>query len=163
MQMLFPCESIDRAAGAMTRQIAMTDEAAINPRFADAFVIFSVTLLSLAFGAWFLLRLGLTLWAGMVAALAVYSALLSVHLIARRSLLASGDEEDMERASMHWSRAVTRASKLPEPRPKDTFSFRPSREPTMAPPAPEAPSAPPAGSAPDARMAAEPHAAEEPA
>ena len=159
----FPLRINRPGAGAMTRQIAMTDEASINPRFADAFVIFSVTLLSLAFGAWFLLRLGLTLWAGMVAALAVYSALLSVHLIARRSLLVSGDEEDMERASMHWSRAVARASKLPEPRPKDTFSFRPSREPTMAPPAPEAPSAPPAGLAPDAGMAAERHEAEEPA
>ncbi len=147
----------------MTRQIAMTDEASINPRFADAFVIFSVTLLSLAFGAWFLLRLGLTLWAGMVAALAVYSALLSVHMVARRSLLATGEEEDFERASMHWSRAANRDSRLPEPRAKDTFSFRPSREPTMAPPAPEAPSSPPAGLATDARTAPEPHDAGEPA
>src|SRR5437773_9387593 len=102
----------------MTRQIAMTDEASINPRFADAFVIFSVTLLSLAFGAWFLLRLGLTLWAGMVAALAVYSALLSVHLVARRSLLVIADDGDAEGASVHWTRA-RESRPLPGGRPAD--------------------------------------------
>ena len=124
----------------------MTDEPSINPRFADAFVIFSVTLLSLAFGAWFLLRLGLTLWAGMVAALAVYTALLSVHLVVRRSLIAIDDDGDGEGASVHWTRAADRreSTPLPEPRPKDSFSFRPSREPTMAPAAAPAP-APAAG------------------
>jgi cyclic-di-GMP phosphodiesterase TipF (flagellum assembly factor) len=148
----------------MTRQIAITDEAPINPRFADAFVIFSVTLLSLAFGAWFLLRLGLTLWAGMVAALAVYTALLSVHLVVRRSLIAIDDDGDGEGSSVHWTRAADRreSTPLPEPRPKDSFSFRPSREPTMAPATPEAAPPPAAGPATSARTAAEPHEAEEP-
>jgi hypothetical protein len=147
----------------MTRQIAITDEAPINPRFADAFVIFSVTLLSLAFGAWFLLRLGLTLWAGMVAALAVYTALLSVHLVVRRSFIAIDGDGD-GRASVHWTRAADRreSTPLPEPRPKDSFSFRPSREPTMAPATPEAAPPPAAGPATSARTAAEPHAAEQP-
>jgi cyclic-di-GMP phosphodiesterase TipF (flagellum assembly factor) len=81
----------------------------------------------------------------MVAALAVYSALLSVHMVARRSLLGVGEDGDAERASVHWTRAARRESTpLPEPRPKDSFSFRPSREPTMAPPQPAA--APPAAS-----------------
>ena len=38
-------------------------------RFADAFVVFAVTVLSLALGAWFLLQLGLALWSGTIAAL----------------------------------------------------------------------------------------------
>ncbi len=119
----------------MARQIAITDEASINPRFADAFVVFSVTMLSLAFGAWFLLRLGLTLWSGMVAALAVYSALLAVHLVARRSLLAGGDGGEADLASAHWSRASDQreARPLSEPYPGDGFGLRPSREPAPAP------------------------------
>jgi cyclic-di-GMP phosphodiesterase, flagellum assembly factor TipF len=119
----------------MARQIAITDEASINPRFADAFVVFSVTMLSLAFGAWFLLRLGLTLWSGMVAALAVYSALLAVHLVARRSLLAGGDGGEADLASAHWSRASDQreARPLSEPHPGDGFGLRPSRERAPAP------------------------------
>jgi cyclic-di-GMP phosphodiesterase, flagellum assembly factor TipF len=113
----------------MARQIAITDEASINPRFADAFVVFSVTVLSLAFGAWFLLRLGLTLWSGMVAALAVYSALLAVHLVARRSLLASGDGGEAELASAHWARASERR----EPRAGEGFDPWP-REPVASAP-----------------------------
>jgi cyclic-di-GMP phosphodiesterase TipF (flagellum assembly factor) len=144
----------------MARQIAITDEASINPRFADAFVVFSVTVLSLAFGAWFLLRLGLTLWAGMVAALAVYSALLSVHLVVRRSLIAVDADDDQGRASLHWARAEREAARsLPEGRPRDDFSFRPSREPVMAPAAPT-PAAPPTAS--DEPLEAPPPAAEEP-
>jgi cyclic-di-GMP phosphodiesterase TipF (flagellum assembly factor) len=113
--------------------MAITDEASINPRFADAFVVFSVTLLSLAFGAWFLLRLGLTLWSGMVAALAVYSALLAVHMVARRSLLAVGEGGESERSSMHWSRAADHRVAHPEAYPGDGFGFRPPHEPAMAP------------------------------
>jgi cyclic-di-GMP phosphodiesterase, flagellum assembly factor TipF len=56
-------------------------------RFADAFVVFAVTVLSLALGAWFLLQLGLALWSGTIAALVVYTLLLSLHLLVRRSLL----------------------------------------------------------------------------
>jgi cyclic-di-GMP phosphodiesterase TipF (flagellum assembly factor) len=56
-------------------------------RFADAFVVFAVTVMSLALGAWFLLRLGLTLWSGTTAALVVYTLLLSLHLLVRRTFL----------------------------------------------------------------------------
>src|SRR6516225_2289618 len=56
-------------------------------RFADAFVVFAVTVLSLALGAWFLLQLGLALWSGTIAALVVYTLLLSLHLLVRRSFL----------------------------------------------------------------------------
>jgi len=71
----------------MAQQFAIDDSAPQSTRFADAFVIFAVTVLSLAFGAWFLLQLGLALWVGTVAALAIYTALLSFHLLVRRSIL----------------------------------------------------------------------------
>src|SRR5262249_36392873 len=72
----------------MARQSAIPDTAADGPPFADAFVIFAVPVLSLAIGAWFLLRLNLAVWSGTVAALAVDTLLLAVHLAVRRSLLA---------------------------------------------------------------------------
>ena len=60
----------------MAQQFALThDTPAYNPRYADAFVVFSVTVLSLAIGVWCMLRLGLSLWMGTVAALAVYAVL----------------------------------------------------------------------------------------
>src|SRR5205807_1890292 len=75
---------------------------------ADAFVIFSVTVLSLAIGAWCLLRLGLALWAGTVAALGIYTALLSLHLLLRRSFVLDGEGADTERGT--WvSSAMARA------------------------------------------------------
>ena len=82
----------------MAQQFALTDDTpAYNPRYADAFVVFSVTVLSLAIGVWCLLRLGLALWMGTVAALAVYAVLLSVHLMVRRSLVAvDGTAADRE-------------------------------------------------------------------
>ena len=58
-----------------------------NPHYSDAFVVFSVTVLSCAIGAWLLLRLGLALWMGSVAALGVYAALLSFHMMVRRSIV----------------------------------------------------------------------------
>ena len=77
----------------MTQQIALPDDTpSHNPHYSDAFVVFSVTVLSCAVGAWLLLRLGLTLWMGSVAALAVYALLLSFHLLVRRSLAASPAE-----------------------------------------------------------------------
>src|SRR5882672_9214035 len=76
--------------GAMTQQFATSDDAPPhNPHYSDAFVVFSVTVLSCAIGAWLLLRLGLALWVGSVAALGVYAALLSFHLLVRRSLVAA--------------------------------------------------------------------------
>src|SRR5204863_7036618 len=80
---------LSRARQPMAQQFALEhDTPAYNPRYADAFVVFAVTVLSLAIGVWCLLRLDLALWAGAVAALAVYTALLSVHLLVRRSLVA---------------------------------------------------------------------------
>jgi cyclic-di-GMP phosphodiesterase, flagellum assembly factor TipF len=55
---------------------------------ADVFVIFAVTLLSLAAGAGLLAHLGVAVWWAMVGSLAVYAALLSLHLVARRQLAA---------------------------------------------------------------------------
>ena len=74
----------------MAQQFALEhDSPAYNPRYADTFVVFAVTVLSLAIGVWCLLRLGLALWGGAVAALAVYAVLLSLHLAVRRSLVAA--------------------------------------------------------------------------
>src|SRR5882672_7221712 len=74
--------------GAMTQQFATSDDApSHNPHYSDAFVVFSVTVLSCAIGAWLLLRFGLALWIGSVAALCVYAVLLSFHLLMRRSLV----------------------------------------------------------------------------
>ena len=52
------------------------------------FVIFSVTLMSLAAGAGLLAQLGLAIWWAMVGSLAIYAALLSLHLVARRQFAA---------------------------------------------------------------------------
>src|SRR5215472_12832312 len=73
---------------AMTQQFAVPDDAPPHhPHYGDAFVVFAVTVLSCAVGAWLLLRLGAALWVGSVAALGVYAALLSLHLLVRRSLM----------------------------------------------------------------------------
>ncbi|HZT48777.1 MAG TPA: EAL domain-containing protein [Hyphomicrobiaceae bacterium] len=78
----------------MTQQIAMPEEVASdNTRYGDAFVIFSVTVLSCASGTWLVRQMELALWAGMIAALAVYALLLSVHLLARRALTAGAATE----------------------------------------------------------------------
>src|SRR6516162_1110199 len=69
---------------AMTQQFAVPDDAPPHhPHYGDAFVVFSVTVLSCAVGAWLLLRLGVALWVGSLAALGVYAALLSLHLLVR--------------------------------------------------------------------------------
>ncbi|HEY7086317.1 MAG TPA: EAL domain-containing protein [Hyphomicrobiaceae bacterium] len=73
---------------AMTQQFAVPDEApSYNPQYGDAFVVFSVTVLSCAVGAWLLLHLGVALWMTSVAALGVYVALLVFHLLVRRSMM----------------------------------------------------------------------------
>lgn len=72
----------------MTRQSAISDAAPRQASFSDVFVIFSVTLLSLAAGAGLLAQLGLAIWWAMVGALAIYAALLSLHLVARRQFAA---------------------------------------------------------------------------
>jgi cyclic-di-GMP phosphodiesterase TipF (flagellum assembly factor) len=88
----------------MAQQFALThDTPAYNPRYADAFVVFSVTVLSLAIGVWCMLRLGLTLGMGTVAALAVYAVLLLVHLGVRRSLIAGEDAAVEGEAGDIWT------------------------------------------------------------
>jgi len=77
----------------MAQQFALTDDTpTYNPRYADAFVVFAVTVLSLAIGVWCLLRLDFALWMGTAAALAAYAVLLAVHLAVRRSLVAADDD-----------------------------------------------------------------------
>jgi len=103
----------------MTQQMAFTDTASQPPRYVDAFVIFSVTIVSLALGAWFLLRLGLPLWSGMVLALAVYTALLAFHLVVRRSFIAAGpsvadDSWSREAEPPPWQSFVEDARGLPQ-------------------------------------------------
>jgi cyclic-di-GMP phosphodiesterase TipF (flagellum assembly factor) len=84
----------------MAQQLGIPGPQTSHGRFADAFVIFSVTVLSMALGAWFLLQLGLSLWPGMAAALTVYTVLLLFHLLVRRSLIdpGAGDARD----EMQW-------------------------------------------------------------
>jgi EAL domain-containing protein (putative c-di-GMP-specific phosphodiesterase class I) len=84
----------------MAQQLGIPGSQSSPGRFADAFVIFSVTVLSMALGAWFLLQLGLSLWPGMAAALSVYTVLLLFHLLVRRSLIDAGGEEPRE--EMQW-------------------------------------------------------------
>ena len=102
----------------MAQQFALHDDTpAYNPRYADAFVVFAVTVLSLAAGAWCLVRLDMALWAGSVVALAVYTVLLSVHLLVRRSLIAAdGGGGEREHADL-WMRAPleTPADEAAEP------------------------------------------------
>jgi cyclic-di-GMP phosphodiesterase TipF (flagellum assembly factor) len=90
----------------MAQQFAFDDDTpAYNPRYADAFVVFAVTVLSLAVGVWCLLRLGMALWGGTVTALAAYTVLLSIHLLVRRSLApAEGGGGEREHADL-WMRA----------------------------------------------------------
>jgi cyclic-di-GMP phosphodiesterase TipF (flagellum assembly factor) len=72
----------------MTRQSANSDAAPRQASFSDVFVIFSVTLMSLAAGAGLLAQFGLAIWWAMVGSLAVYAALLSLHFVARRQFTA---------------------------------------------------------------------------
>jgi EAL domain-containing protein (putative c-di-GMP-specific phosphodiesterase class I) len=92
----------------MAQQLGIPGSLSSHGRFADAFVIFSVTVLSMALGAWFLLQLGLSLWPGMAAALSVYTVLLLFHLVVRRSLLDDGGGEGRE--EMQWIAGEPEAS-----------------------------------------------------
>jgi cyclic-di-GMP phosphodiesterase, flagellum assembly factor TipF len=95
----------------MARNIDPSHAAPTHARFTDAFVIFSVTVVSLALGAWLLLRLGLSLWSGLVLALAIYTVLLSLHLMLRRSW--SGAEADDDQPDVTGEHAGAWAA--PEP------------------------------------------------
>src|SRR5947207_9335614 len=135
----------------MTQQFAVPDDSPPhNPRYSDAFVVFSVTVLSCAIGAWLLLRLGLALWMGSVAALGVYAALLSFHMLVRRSIVAAEPqiavapvagkrtkrEPSPAAEAARWAETVITepprpADELPQPHAGDPFNFRPSREPSL--------------------------------
>ena len=134
----------------MAQQFAVSPPAAQSSHFQDAFVIAAMTTLALAFGAWARARFGVSLWSAMIAALAVYSALLAIHLGIRRSLVPSDDkpgskeparprgheqrpakvqrpprhpfEADVEIASAAGRMA---AETLPVPRAGDPFTHRP--------------------------------------
>jgi cyclic-di-GMP phosphodiesterase TipF (flagellum assembly factor) len=123
----------------MTQQIAMPDSSPPNtPRYGDAFVVFSVTVLSCAIGAWLLQRLGLALWAGMVAALAVYAVLLSLHLLMRRSL--NPGAEHPATVTLNNRRAAAPPSRAPAPPLPAQAPFAPAADaipPSQSPPRPE--------------------------
>jgi EAL domain-containing protein (putative c-di-GMP-specific phosphodiesterase class I) len=72
----------------MTRQFGNPDAAPRQANTTDVFVIMAVTILSLTSGAWLLAQVGVAIWWAMVGALAVYAVLLTLHLVARRSLAA---------------------------------------------------------------------------
>jgi cyclic-di-GMP phosphodiesterase TipF (flagellum assembly factor) len=85
----------------MTRQLAKPQP--LLARFGDAFVILSVTLLSLASGAWLIASFGLELTSAMLASLAIYGVLLLLHLLVRRSFAdPEEDEDDLLYGDSHW-------------------------------------------------------------
>lgn len=94
----------------MAQQIGIHEPAAFGEptpfgRGADAFVIFSVTVLSLALGAWLLQRMGLTLGWGLVTSLGIYVVLLAVHLLVRRSITSSATATHGEHDEFMWDEA----------------------------------------------------------
>ena len=88
----------------MTRQLAKPQP--LLARFGDAFVILSVTLLSLASGAWLISSFGLELTSAMLASLAIYGILLLLHLLVRRSFTDTEDDDDeLLYGDSHWQTA----------------------------------------------------------
>lgn len=88
----------------MTRQLAKPQP--LLARFGDAFVILSVTLLSLASGAWLISSFGLELTSAMLASLAIYGILLLLHLLVRRSFAdAEDDDDELLYGDSHWQTA----------------------------------------------------------
>ena len=91
----------------MTRQLARPEP--LLARFGDAFVILSVTLLSLAAGAWLIVRMGLELPSAMLAALGIYCTLLMLHLLIRRSFSApAADADAIGESDPHWQSGSAR-------------------------------------------------------
>ncbi len=103
----------------MTQQFAVPDEASShNPQYGDAFVVFSVTVLSCAVGAWLLLRLGVALWMSSVAALGVYAALLLFHVLVRRSMMGAVPVPAVARAQRPATRRPPQFAEAPIQRPE---------------------------------------------
>ena len=138
----------------MTQQFAVPDEASShNPQYGDAFVVFSVTVLSCAVGAWLLLHLGMVLWMSSVGALGVYAALLSFHLLVRRSMMGAVTEA-AARAQRPGPRRPAQFAEAPILRPQ-----APGLAPKTPPPPPPPPAEPPRGAEPpppDRRRPTEP-------
>lgn len=101
-------------------------------RLADAFIIFAVTVVTMAFGAWLLLQLGLRLWSGMALALGIYAMLLTLHLSLRRAM-APKTQEDAEEEFDPWAheRTGAHAPSLEIPQTAEAFTYRPSGGPSL--------------------------------
>lgn len=97
----------------MTRQTGNPDTAPRHSSSTDVFVICSVTLLSLAAGAWLQTQQGLPLLWAMGGALAIYVTLLLLHLIARRAVLGLGRVAD-ERTDLEWADETAPQVRLPD-------------------------------------------------
>jgi cyclic-di-GMP phosphodiesterase, flagellum assembly factor TipF len=111
----------------MTRQLAKPQPS--HERFSDAFVILSVTILSLASGAWLISNLGLELSSALLASLAIYCVLLLLHLLVRRAFAGGDSHEDFLDEDPHWHSAAgerfaaalaeTSTDALPQERPME--------------------------------------------
>ncbi len=124
----------------MAQQSGASAASTAGARLTDAFVIFAVTVVSLALGAWLLLRLGLRVWSGLALALGIYASLLTIHLTLRRIFSSGrGQPADAEEVFDPWAHERTGAPppgmpplpslKLPEQ--PDPFAFRPADVPSL--------------------------------
>lgn len=124
----------------MAQQSGASTASTAGARLTDAFVIFAVTVVSLALGAWLLLRLGLRLWSGLALALGIYASLLTIHLTLRRAIGAGrGQSSEPEDVFDPWAHERTGAPppgmpplpslKLPDQ--ADPFAFRPAEGPSL--------------------------------
>lgn len=150
----------------MAAQSDVSTASTAGARVTDAFVIFAVTVVSLAAGAWLLVHLGLRVWSGLSLALAIYASLLSCHLMFRRRMSQASaptpamppdlefdpwandpagapppalpTADDQRNIITKGSISATAAAPtLPEPRLDDPFAFRPAGPPALDPtPAP---------------------------
>ena len=130
----------------MAHQSGASVASTAGARLTDAFVIFAVTVVSLALGAWMLLHLGLKFWSGMALALGIYAFLLSMHLMLRKAVapraapvaLAAEDEEEFDPWALERGKATSLEMPAMPPLPSlkrpegpDPFAFRPSEMPGL--------------------------------
>ncbi len=83
----------------MSRQFAEPEP--FYARFSDALVLLSVTLMSLALGAWFIAHLELELTSALLGALGAYCGLLLLHLFMRRRMMAPEQAAALD-DDPHW-------------------------------------------------------------
>ena len=124
----------------MAHQSGASVASTAGARITDAFVIFAVTVVSLALGAWMLLHLGLKFWSGMALALGIYAFLLTMHLVMRRAVTprpvpqpVAADDEVFDPWALERGRTTSlEMPALPTlrgPDGSDPFAFRPSEMP----------------------------------